>query len=134
MSPTAHEFADDGVAPLLGGLRAAERDIAAAEAASAHAAKAVGTAQAAEDASADAMSAADAARLAAQKALGAATSARSAAARVSDGALMAAATAQGDSVRADEAVLVARRAEGAARLRFHSCLERTRAGPPPARA
>lgn len=106
-------------AELLAGWRAASRDTAAAEAAAKVASLALQAAKAADDAATETETAATAASTAVEQALRAAASAKRAAAAAAKAAHILSASAEGDQVRADLDVEMAKGVEENAAREFH---------------
>ena len=104
---------------LLGDWRAAERDTVAAKAAQTVAELALKAAAAAEEAATETEKAATIAFEASKSAQRAAANAKKAALQASEAALLLAAGAEGDKVRANQALARAEEGEKAARERFH---------------
>jgi hypothetical protein len=106
-------------AELLADWRAAGRDTAAAKAASEVASLALEAAKAADEAAAETEVAATAAASAVDQALKAAASAKRAAERAATAARILLASAEGDKVRANHDLDVAKEAEDKTRQEFH---------------
>lgn len=104
---------------LLADWRAAGRDTAAAKAASEVASLALEAAKAADEAASETEAAASAAASAVDQALKAAASAKRAAEHAANAARILLASAEGDKVRADHDLEVAKEAEDKSRQGFH---------------